>query len=274
MTEAFRVTDERPPFRFAARTRVGFDETDAQGVVYYGRYMPYFDRARVAYSRHLGLLEVARGPRQFVMRANHVSYHAPAGFDDVLDVFVRVARIGTSSVVWELAAYHEDGTLLCTAEQTLVHIDVAARRPIAVPEPMRRTVEEFERVAPAGPRTAAGDGEARRSGAVEAVERILNREGEADQILRQAVEVVARRYDTFCGIRFVEEQGLVLGPAAGPPADPVERVPVPYEGAVVAELVLGRTIDDLDRTALERIATLVSPYCLVGWDTGGEAWHP
>ena len=34
----------------------GFDETDAQGVVYYGRYMPYFDRARVEYLRHLGLL--------------------------------------------------------------------------------------------------------------------------------------------------------------------------------------------------------------------------
>ena len=49
------VTDRRPPFRFAVRTRVGFDETDAQGIVYYGRYMPYFDRARVEYLRHLGL---------------------------------------------------------------------------------------------------------------------------------------------------------------------------------------------------------------------------
>ena len=36
--------------------RVGFDETDAQAVVYYGRYFPYFDRARVEYQRHLDLL--------------------------------------------------------------------------------------------------------------------------------------------------------------------------------------------------------------------------
>ena len=49
-------TSERPPFRFSATTRVGFDETDAQGVVYYGRYMPYFDRARVEYLRRLDLL--------------------------------------------------------------------------------------------------------------------------------------------------------------------------------------------------------------------------
>ena len=36
--------------------RVGFDETDAQAVVYYGRYLPYFDRSRVEYQRYLGLL--------------------------------------------------------------------------------------------------------------------------------------------------------------------------------------------------------------------------
>ena len=41
------VDERRPPFRFSYSTRVGFDETDAQGIVYYGRYMPYFDRARV-----------------------------------------------------------------------------------------------------------------------------------------------------------------------------------------------------------------------------------
>ena len=46
----------REPFKFSARTRVGFSDTDAQGVVYYGRYNPYFDLARVEYHRKLGLL--------------------------------------------------------------------------------------------------------------------------------------------------------------------------------------------------------------------------
>ena len=46
-------TSARPPYRFSARLRVGFDETDAQAVVYYGRYFPYCDRARVEYQRHL-----------------------------------------------------------------------------------------------------------------------------------------------------------------------------------------------------------------------------
>ena len=52
----------RPPFKFSARTRVGFSDTDAQGIVYYGRYNPYFDLARVEYLRSLGLLQQRAWP--------------------------------------------------------------------------------------------------------------------------------------------------------------------------------------------------------------------
>jgi acyl-CoA thioester hydrolase len=141
----FGETAARPPFRFSATTRVGFDETDAQGVVYYGRYMPYFDRARVEYLRHLGLLAASPGAfKEFVMRANHVEYHAPATFDDLLEVYVRVSRVGRTSVGWEYAAERGDGTLLCTAEQTLVQIDLPGRRPVAVADDFRERVGAFE----------------------------------------------------------------------------------------------------------------------------------
>ncbi len=53
--ELGRVTDRKPPFKYSALARVGFSDTDAQGIVYYGRYMPFFDLARVEYTRHLGL---------------------------------------------------------------------------------------------------------------------------------------------------------------------------------------------------------------------------
>jgi acyl-CoA thioester hydrolase len=143
--QPFGETGARPPFRFSATTRVGFDETDAQGVVYYGRYNPYFDRARVEYLRHLGLLDADPGSfAEFVLRANHVEYHAPAVFDDLLEVFIRVARVGSTSVRWEYAAERADGVLLVTAEQTLVQIDVATRRPTPVPAAFRERVEAFE----------------------------------------------------------------------------------------------------------------------------------
>ena len=54
--ELGHLTSRKPPFKYAAYTRVGFSDTDAQGVVYYGRYLPYFDMARVEYLRHLDLL--------------------------------------------------------------------------------------------------------------------------------------------------------------------------------------------------------------------------
>ena len=119
-----------------------------------------------------------------------------------------------------------------------------------------------------------------RSGAVEAIERILNRESEADVILRQAVTVLAERLEAadWVGVAFVEEGALELGPAAGDvpaaAARPSVHVPVRYRGTRVAEIWVGTaevaTTPDVEM--LDRAADLLSPYCLVGWDTGGEEW--
>jgi acyl-CoA thioester hydrolase len=133
------------PFRFSARTRVGFSDTDAQGVVYYGRYNPYFDLARVEYHRMLGLLHREERDGDFVMRANDVEYFAPARFDDELEIFCRVSRIGTSSVTFEFSAHRlPDETLMVTAHQTLVHIDLDERKAQPVPERYRAAIEAFE----------------------------------------------------------------------------------------------------------------------------------
>jgi acyl-CoA thioester hydrolase len=144
--ELGHVTDRKPPFRYAAYQRVGFSETDAQGVVYYGRYMPYFDLARTEFHRHLGRVHV--GEADFAMRASSVEYLAPARFDDLLEIYVRVERIGRSSIMYDHAAYRidDDGTdlLMVTAKQTLVLIDLAQRRPVAVPDAFRQRVAEFQ----------------------------------------------------------------------------------------------------------------------------------
>src|SRR3954452_7117267 len=132
------------PFKFSARTRVGFSDTDAQGVVYYGRYNPYFDLARVEYLRVLGLLHAQAGG-DFVMRANDVEYFAPARFDDELEIYTRVSRIGRSSVTFEFAAYRlPDDVLMVTAHQTLVYIDLEKRQAAAVPDGYRDAIKGLE----------------------------------------------------------------------------------------------------------------------------------
>lgn len=140
-----RPTDRRPPFRYSALARVWFSDTDAQGVVYYGRYLPYFDHARLEYHRHLDLLDHWGGTFQFVMRALSVEYEAPARFDDLLEIFVRTTRIGRTSVTAECAAYRvADQSLMCRAHLTLVLIETATRTPTLIPDDYRRAISAFE----------------------------------------------------------------------------------------------------------------------------------
>ena len=143
--ELGRITDRKPPFKYSALERVGFSDTDAQGVVYYGRYMPYFDLARVEYHRHLGQARAQRQEREFVMRASAIEYFAPARFDDLVEIFIRVSRIGHTSVTYECAAYRlEDDVLMVTAHQTLVLVELATRTASPVPDSFREVIRAFE----------------------------------------------------------------------------------------------------------------------------------
>jgi hypothetical protein len=113
------------------------------------------------------------------------------------------------------------------------------------------------------------------SGALEAVDRIVNRGGDADDILREVVAALHEKAGyPWAGILFVEEGELVLGPHSGQP-DEARRtsVPVVWQGERVAELAVDDAPEE-DRMFLERVALLVSGHCLVGWDTGGETWEP
>jgi hypothetical protein len=103
-----------------------------------------------------------------------------------------------------------------------------------------------------------------------AIGQILDAGGDADDVLRQVVAVLRKRFD-WVGIAFVEDETLVLGPSTGEPPSDTTDVSITYEGKLVAQLrVAGAGNRDFLQTVAERIA----PYCLVGWDTGGEAWSP
>jgi L-methionine (R)-S-oxide reductase len=87
------------------------------------------------------------------------------------------------------------------------------------------------------------------SGALEAVDRILNRESEADEVLRQTVDVLHDRFEhySWVGIYFVEGDDLVLGPWKGPQATEHVRIPI-GEGVCGAAAASGQTeiVDDVE----------------------------
>ena len=109
--------------------------------------------------------------------------------------------------------------------------------------------------------------------ALEALDRILDRGGDVDDVLRATIDLlVAEPEIDWAGIRFLEEGELVLGPAAGRP-DESRRIttPISYRGDPVGELVID---GEAGQAFLDRFALLISAYVLLGWDTSGEAWDP
>jgi len=110
-------------------------------------------------------------------------------------------------------------------------------------------------------------------GALEAIERVLSRGGEADDVLRQVVAILHEQLGRFVRISFVEADGLVPGPGAGDETA-TTAFPIAFQGSRIADLEAGGELTAEDTALLERVAILVSPYALVGWDTGGEAWTP
>jgi hypothetical protein len=111
------------------------------------------------------------------------------------------------------------------------------------------------------------------AGAVEEVERVLDRGGDADEVLREVVAILHERLGRFVRISFVEPGALVAGPDAGEEV-PATAFPIWFQGRRVAELEAGGEPSPEECALLERVAVLVSPYALVGWDTAGEEWTP
>ncbi|HJU47631.1 MAG TPA: hypothetical protein VJ689_05840 [Gaiellaceae bacterium] len=109
--------------------------------------------------------------------------------------------------------------------------------------------------------------------ALEAVDEILAGGGDADDVLRAVVQVLASEPDVcWAGILFVEEGALVLGPESGR-ADTARRrgLPIAYRGERVGELAVD---GEADEALLAQIADRVAAHVLLGWDTGGERWEP
>ena len=123
-------------------------ECDAQGIVYNGKYMDYMEIGQSEYFRNLGfsIYRIAeRGYFDVAAVRALIEYKAPARVDDEIDIFVRVSRIGNTSITLEMEIY-PDGSdvLLTTMEGVYVGFlaESGATRP--VPGAIRELVENFE----------------------------------------------------------------------------------------------------------------------------------
>jgi len=137
-------------FTFSHSLRVRWAEVDRQGIVFNGHYLMYFDVGITEYWRALGypypdgLLQ--HGTDLYVKKAS-IEYHASAQYDDVLNVMVRVARIGRSSLQF-LLEIHRGAEHLISGDILYVNADPTTRKSQSVPEFLRQAIGNLERVPP------------------------------------------------------------------------------------------------------------------------------
>jgi acyl-CoA thioester hydrolase len=132
-------------YRHYSDVRVRFAETDAQGVVYHANFLIYCEVARIDYGRAMRQ-GAPREPRNwaYVLAHTECDYRASARFDDLLRVFVRCTRVGTSSIAYEYKIVKHDGTLVCDAKTVQVAVHPQTRKPVPLPPEVGERIRAFE----------------------------------------------------------------------------------------------------------------------------------
>ncbi len=135
-------------FKFRTPVRVRWMEGDAQGIVFNGAYLGYLEIAQAEYFRNLGfsIYRIARaGYFDSAVVKTTLEFKAPARVDQMLDLYARVAAIGTTSLTLEVEIYPQDSEqLLTTIHAVYVGYIPQTGETRPVPAEIRALVDHFE----------------------------------------------------------------------------------------------------------------------------------
>ena len=146
----------REDFTCAHPLRVRWSEVDMQKIVFNGNYLNYIDVAIAEYWRAVGLPYphgyVDRYANDVYLRKATVDYLGSARYDDMLDILVRVARLGRTSMIFAFEIWRTEPEPspkpLVTAELVYVNADPESMSPAPLPAEARELIVKFERLAP------------------------------------------------------------------------------------------------------------------------------
>ena len=126
-------------------------DNDVYGHVNNVAYYGYFDSALNAYLIAAGALDIHGGQTIGLVVESTCRFFAPVAYPDALSVGLRTTSVGRSSVRYDLAVFR-DGDEFCAAHGHVIHVyvDRDTRRPVALPEALRRATEAVYRQADAG----------------------------------------------------------------------------------------------------------------------------
>ena len=136
----------RADFRHLERLRVRWAEVDLQKIVFNGHYLMYLDTAVAGWWRAMALpyqATMASLAGDLYVRKATLDYLGSARYDDQIDVGIKTARIGNSSVLIAGAVFRGDA-LLVSGELVYVFADPATQTARPVPAPLREVLLAFE----------------------------------------------------------------------------------------------------------------------------------
>lgn len=139
----------RGQFSFFHPFRIRYSEIDGQGVVFNAHYLTFYDTAITEYFRALGYDQYSDAKKtgmDFHVVKAVVEYKVPILFDAEIEVGARVARIGSSSMTFELAIFLKDrGDLMATGEVVWVNTDQSTHRPAPITPEIRNLIASREK---------------------------------------------------------------------------------------------------------------------------------
>lgn len=141
-------------FRFSFPFRVRYSEIDGQKVVFNAHYLTYYDSAITEYFRDLGydyMDQVKRTGSDFHTVRTVVEYKRPILFDAEIEVHVRAARIGRSSLTFALEIHPAAASGRTSAEGAYalgevvwVNTDQTSHKATPVPEELVALLQQRE----------------------------------------------------------------------------------------------------------------------------------
>ena len=128
------TAEPRHAFPYFTRITTRWMDNDVYGHINNVVYYSFFDSVVNRYLIEAGVLDVEHSPVIGLVVETHCNYFAPLAFPQPIDAGLRVARIGTSSVRYEIGLF-ADEVPTCAASGHFVHVyvDRHMRRPAALP---------------------------------------------------------------------------------------------------------------------------------------------
>ncbi len=135
----------RSDYRFSYPKRVRFSEIDAQAVLFNARYIDYFGIGMSEYFRELRLQDLPGGSPHIQFARTEIDYRAPIRLEEMIDICIRCARVGTKSIALAFE-FHGEGAddLRCTGESVIVHLRGVGEVSSPVPPDMVALFEAYE----------------------------------------------------------------------------------------------------------------------------------